>query len=36
VVEVAVEQAVAQHATVEFCRGTELDRFGRIGAIERW
>lgn len=36
VVEVAIEQAVAQHADVEFCGGTDLDRFGRIAAIERY
>jgi peptide subunit release factor 1 (eRF1) len=36
IVEVAVEAAVGQKATVEFCRDSELDRFGRIGAIERY
>lgn len=36
VVEVAVDLAVGQRATVEFCRGGELDRFGRIGALERY
>lgn len=36
IVEVAVEAAIAQRATVEFCRASELDRFGRIGAIERY
>ncbi|HMK10397.1 MAG TPA: hypothetical protein VK461_02315, partial [Acidimicrobiales bacterium] len=36
VVEVTIEEAVAQGATVEFCRNTELDRFGGIGAIERY
>ncbi len=36
VVEVAIEQAVAQAATVEFCHGTELERFGGIGAIVRY
>ncbi len=36
VVEVAIERAVAQDAEVEFCRGTELDRFGSIAAIERY
>ena len=36
VVEVALEEAIAQGATVTFCRGTELERFGGIGAIERF
>ena len=36
VVEVAIEHAVAQDADVELCRGTELDRFGSIAAIERY
>lgn len=36
VVEVAIEQAVAQGAEVEFCRDTELERFGSIAAIERY
>jgi peptide chain release factor subunit 1 len=36
VVEIAIEQAVAQGAAVEFCRGTELEHFGSIGAIERY
>lgn len=36
VVEVAIESAVAQDADVEFCRDTELDRFGSIAAIERY
>ncbi len=36
VVEVAIEQAVAQRADVEFCSGTELERFGGIAAIERY
>lgn len=36
VVEVAIEQAVAQGADVEFCRDTELERFGSIAAIERY
>lgn len=35
VVELAVDEAAAQGTKVEFCRGTGLDRFGRIGAIER-
>ena len=35
-VEVAVDLAVGQQAAVEFCRGGELDRFGRIGALERY
>jgi peptide subunit release factor 1 (eRF1) len=36
VVELAVDEAAAQGAKVELCRGTDLDRFGRIGAIERY
>lgn len=36
VVELAIEEAVAQDAAVEFCRGTDLDRFGRIAALERY
>ena len=36
IVEFAVTEATAQHASVEFCRGTELDNFGRIGAIARY
>lgn len=36
VVESAVDMAVGQRATVEFCRGGELDRYGRIGALERY
>ncbi len=36
VVEVAIEQAVAQGAAVEFCRDTDLERFGSIAAIERY
>jgi len=36
VVEVAVEEAFAQHATIRFCDGDELAAFGRIGAIERF
>ena len=36
VVEVAIEEAIAQGAEVEFCRGTELDRFGSIAVVERW
>ena len=36
IVEAAVEAAVAQRATIEFCRETELDLFGSIGAIERY
>jgi hypothetical protein len=28
-----VRQALAQDATVHFARGTELDRYGRIGAL---
>lgn len=35
-VEVAVEQAVAQNADVEFCHDTDLERFGSIAAIERY
>jgi len=36
VVEDALGQALAQGATVEFARGTELDRYGRIGALTRY
>ncbi|MEY4230138.1 MAG: hypothetical protein RLZZ362_987 [Actinomycetota bacterium] len=36
VVEAAIERAVLQGADVEFCRGPELDLFGRIAAIERY
>ena len=36
VVEVALDEAIAQGATIEFCRDSELDRFGRIGAVERY
>jgi peptide subunit release factor 1 (eRF1) len=36
VVDVLVGQALAQGATVEFARGTELDRYGRIGALTRY
>lgn len=36
VVEDAVGHALAQGATVEFARGTELDRYGRIGALTRY
>ena len=36
IVGLAVAEALAQDAGVEVCRGTELDRFGRIGALERW
>ncbi len=36
VVELAIENAVAQGATIEFCHDTELDRFGSIAAIERY
>jgi peptide chain release factor subunit 1 len=36
VVELAIAEALGQSATVEFCRGTELDRFGRIGAVTRY
>jgi peptide chain release factor subunit 1 len=36
VVEVAIEQAVAQGADVEFCRDSGLERFGSIAAIERY
>lgn len=35
-VEAAIDDAIAQHATVEFCRDSDLDRFGSIGAIERY
>jgi peptide chain release factor subunit 1 len=36
VVELAIAEALGQSATVEFCRGTELDGFGRIGAVTRY
>ena len=36
VVEDAIGQALAQGATVEFARDTELDRYGRIGALTRY
>ena len=36
VVEVAIEPAVAQVLAVEFCRRTDLERFGSIAAIERY
>jgi peptide chain release factor subunit 1 len=36
VIELAVEEALAQGAHVEFCRGSELDHFGSVGAIERY
>lgn len=34
VVEVAVGEALAHDADVEICRGSDLDTFGRIGALE--
>jgi peptide subunit release factor 1 (eRF1) len=36
VIEDLVGHALAQGATVEFARGTELDRFGRVGALTRY
>lgn len=36
VVEVAVEEAIAQQADVEFCRAVELEDFGSIAALERY
>lgn len=36
VVELAIENAVAQGAAIEFCHDTELERFGSIAAIERY
>jgi peptide chain release factor subunit 1 len=36
IVEDAIGQALAQRATVEFARGTELDRYGRIGVLTRY
>jgi peptide subunit release factor 1 (eRF1) len=36
VIEIAIEQAVAQGTEVEFCRDTELERLGSIAAIERY
>lgn len=35
IVEDAVSQALTQGATVEFAHGTELDRYGHIGALTR-
>jgi hypothetical protein len=34
--ELAVDEALAQDAVVRFCQTSALDRFGRIGAIERY
>jgi hypothetical protein len=36
IVELAIDEALAQKADVVVCDETELDRFGRIGAIERF
>lgn len=36
VVEMAIEEAIAQDAEVCFCHETELERFGRIGVLERY
>lgn len=36
VVELAIENAVAQGAAIEFCHDTQLERFGSIAAIERY
>jgi hypothetical protein len=36
IVEVAINRALAQDATVEFCEETDLDRFGGVGALERF
>ena len=36
VVEVAIRQALAQDATVEFCDGGDLGALGGIGALERF
>jgi peptide chain release factor subunit 1 len=36
IVDVAISQALAQDADVEFCEGTDLDFFGGIGALERF
>ena len=36
VIDDAVGQALSQGATVEFARGTELDRYGRVGALTRY
>jgi peptide chain release factor subunit 1 len=35
IVEVAINQSLAQDASVEFCGGTDLDAFGGVGAFER-
>jgi hypothetical protein len=36
IVEDAISQALTQGATVEFARGTQLDRYGHIGALTRY
>lgn len=36
IVDVAIDRALAQDATVEFCEHTDLDFFGGIGALERF
>ena len=36
IVEDAIGQALAQGATVEFARDTDLDRYGRVGALTRY
>jgi len=36
IIDVAINQALAQDATVEFCEGTDLGFFGGVGALERF
>ncbi len=36
IVEVAIREALAQNAAVEFCTGTDLASLGGIGAVERF
>ena len=36
IVEMAVDEAAAQHSVIEFCRDGELDGVGKIGALQRF
>lgn len=36
IVEIAVDEAAAQHSAIEFCRDGELDEVGKIGALQRF
>lgn len=36
IVEMAVDEAAAQHSAIEFCRAGELDEVGKIGALQRF